>query len=236
MTEQVLAEPISQNQDTSSAPASSAPIVPHETIPAAEKMLSQKEVNDLVGRTKTEAYERGRRESVAPQAPVQNVSQPQSMGGMQQQSPDEINRLIDARLSQQSQANAANQFVSQFIQKMDTGKTKYPDFEQKVARLNLQNIPDIVQLASSADNTADVMYDLASNPENVVRLRELNQISPQLAFEHMQKLSASIKANEAAAQQKTANDPLSQVKTSTTGTGNGSLTVRDRRRDPSLRA
>jgi hypothetical protein len=231
MTEQVLADTNSQNQvNVSPAPASTPP-VSHGTV--GEKMLSQTEVNEIVGRTKSEAeqraYERAKRElSTQPQSTVQASPQSQqSIGGMQQQTPEELNKLIDQRLAQQSQASAASQFVNSFIQKMDAGKTKYSDFEQSVAKLNLQNIPDIVQLAHTTENTADVMYDLSKNPQNVIKIRELNQISPQLAFEEMQKLSASIKQNEAAANQKTANEPLGQVKPSTTCTDNGSLSVRD---------
>lgn len=236
MTEQVLAETNSQNQSMNSAPASTAPITPQGS--ASEKMLSQSEVNEIVGRTKSEAeqraYERAKRElNVQPNQPIQ---QAHSMGGMQQQSPDDISKIIDQRLAQKEQQMAANQFVNTFIQKMEAGKSKYNDFDQSVAKLNLPNIPEILQLANATENTADVMYDLSKNPQNAVRLRELYQFSPQLAFEEIQKLSASIKQNEAGSQQKTANEPLSQVKPSTTGTDNGSLSVRDYKKADWLRA
>jgi hypothetical protein len=223
MTEQVLAEN-SQNQvNTASAPAIT-PNVTHET--SSEKMLSQKEVNEIVGRAKSEAeqraYERAKRELSMPARSAEQPSQPvQSVGGMQQQSPADI---------------AASQFVNQFIQKMEPGKAKYSDFEQKVAKLNIPNIPEIIHLATQTENTHDVMYDLANNPHNLIKLRQLYQINPQLAMDEIHNLSASIKQNEAAQQAKTANEPLGQVKPSTTGTDNGSLSVRDYKKADWLRA
>lgn len=239
MTEQVLAEN-AQNQNLSTDNAS----VSASSSEPTEKMLRQSEVTAIAARSKQEGYDKARRELVEQnKQPAQQQyhdqsanQQQQSMGGIQQQSPADLEKLIEQKLQQRSQADAANQFVNNFIQKMEPGKTKYTDFEQKVAKLNLPNIPDIVSLAAQTDNTPDVMYDLANNPHNVVKLRQLYAINPQLAMEEMNNLSASIKQNEAAKNAKTPNEPLSQIKSTTTGTDNGSMSVRDYKKDSFFRA
>lgn len=241
MTEQVLAEPNLQNQSITPSDVSPAPSAQSQV---AEKMIPQSEVERIVKGRYADAFDKGKREAMAelqkqqPQQyqPEQAHATNNSMGGMSQVSETDIQRMVDQRMQQQSQNAAAQHVVNQFIQKMESGKGKYDDFEQSVAKLNLPNIPEVLQLANSTDNTADVMYDLSKNPQNVVKLRQLHQISPQLAFEEMQKLSASIKQNDAAQQQKTANEPLGQINHSTTGADNGSLSVRDYKKQDWLRA
>ena len=241
MTEQVLAEPNLQNQSITPSDVSPAPSAQSQV---AEKMIPQSEVERIVKGRYADAFDKGKREAMAelqkqqPQQyqPEQAHATNNSMCGMSQVSETDIQRMVDQRMQQQSQNAAAQHVVNQFIQKMESGKGKYDDFEQSVAKLNLPNIPEVLQLANSTDNTADVMYDLSKNPQNVVKLRQLHQISPQLAFEEMQKLSASIKQNDAAQQQKTANEPLGQINHSTTGADNGSLSVRDYKKQDWLRA
>jgi hypothetical protein len=64
----------------------------------------------------------------------------------------------------------------------------------------------------------------------------LSQSAPLLAQREMHKLSDSIKKNEEAKSQPSVDEPLQPIKHSTVGTDNGSLTVRDLRKQSWLRA
>lgn len=206
-----------------------------------EKVLTQSEVNDLIGRKKAEAYEQGKREALAQlQAQSQPVQAPvSSMGGMQQYSPDHIRNMVaeeaQRQLQYQAQMAEGNRIANEFTQKMVAAKDKYPDFEQTVSSLDFTKIPHIVRLANQADNTADIMYDLANNPHKIANLLTLANTDDRLAQQGIAKLSQSIKQNQAVENQKSSREPLSQMKPSITGTDNGSMTVSDLRKQPWLR-
>jgi hypothetical protein len=235
MTEQNLTEETPQNQNTS---------LDANTTPQ-EKVLRQSEVDNIVKGAKLDAYKKGRDEAMAElqkqqqsqPATSQMNSAPQSMGGMQQQTPDDIRRAIQDELTRQSQHYAGTQILNQFISKLEAGKGKYPDFDSKVAQLQLDKIPEIIPLLNSVDNTADVLHDLGENPHKVgILLQSLKDPrTAHLAQAEMARISNSIKANQAAVNQPSVNDPLSQVIPSAIGTDNGSLSVRDYKNQSWLR-
>ena len=103
--------------------------------------------------------------------------------------------------------------------------------------LELSTIPEVVQLANTVDNTADVMYELGKNPHKVASLLTLTRYgNVKLAYAETKKLSDSIKQNQNALQQPVPPEPLSQLKPSNVGTDNGVLTVRELRKQSHLRA
>lgn len=212
-------------------------IVPTETPPLAqgvpeEKVLKQSEVNELVGRIKHEAFEKGKREALA-QSPHNNqVSQgTSSMGGMPEATDDRIRQVIADEAQKQAQMQQVQNTLSNFAQQMGTGKGKYSDFDETVANLgDLQNLPHIVHLAADTGIAGDVMYELGRNPGKVASLTTLAYINPHLAKVEMKKLSDSIKMNQQSSNSPSVNEPLSQVKPSTVGTDTGSNSVRDLRR------
>ena len=218
--------------------------------PEPEKMLSQSEVNKLVGKireeTKERTYRKARQEIMAEmqnlQAPTQNqeMSQaaPSSMGGMSF-NPDLIRQMIAEETAKQAQAikeqhahemhrQNVNKIASSFIQKMEAGKEKHPDFESKIAMLNLPSIPEIVHLAEGVDNTADVMMDLAENPQKISSLLTLYARNPTLAQSGMNKISESIKKNDVAKNMVMPSDPYQAIKPSASAiSGDGDLSVSD---------
>lgn len=221
-------------------PGEVAPVV---NTPPAEKMLTQSQVDHIVKSVKQEAFEKGRQAAIGGMsaAPAQAAATPApTMGGMAQLSQADIQKMIDERapqaLAKQVQEQQRLQTNQTFIQKIEAGKAAYPDFDKKVERLNLPALEHLIPLLNSTDNTADVLYDIASNPKKVVDLTMLQNLNPQLAYEEMQKMSGSIKQNQAAASQTYPDEPLSQIKPSTTGTDNGSQTVSDFRAKSYLRA
>jgi hypothetical protein len=103
--------------------------------------------------------------------------------------------------------------------------------------LDLSTIPQIVQLANTVENTDDVMYELASNPNKLVTLLNLTNFgNGRLAYLETKKLSDSIKQNQTALQQPVPPEPLSQLKPSNVGTDNGALSIRELRKQQHLRS
>jgi hypothetical protein len=216
-------------QDQNIAPQP-APVLPQGV--AEEKVLKQSEVNELVGRIKHEAYEKGKRDastSNQPNGAPQQVGQ--SMGGMPQITDDQVRQMIREEAQKEAQMREVHQTLNNFTQQMNAGKGKYSDFDETVAQLgNMENIPHIVQLATETGNAEDVMYDLGKNPSKVASLTTLAYLNPHLAKMEMKKLLDSIKSNQVAQKTPSAPEPLSQIKPSPVGTDNGSLSMRDLRR------
>jgi hypothetical protein len=150
--------------------------------------------------------------------------------------------LIDQRLFQRDQQNAIQHFSMQLEQKVLQGHQKYSDYDQVLRDVNLPELaksnPAFIYILGATDNTHDVLKDLHSNPQKLATLLQLsaNPATQSLAHNQILALSNSIKQNEAAANEKPANEPLSQVKPSTTGTDNGSMSVRDYKKADWLRA
>jgi len=242
MTDGLVAESVSQNQvsqsninsNSSASAIQSAPVTSTVEKPV-EKMLRQSEVNDIIGSVKKEAYEKGKREAASQpmQQPVQQHEQ--TIGGVSQLSDEKIRQLINEESQKKTNYDTAQRIAQEFTQKMMAAKDKYPDFESTVTKLNLPQIPHIVNWANSLDNTADVMYEIAKYPAKFASIMTLAYTSPHLAVEEMQRLSNSIKQNEAAVKQQTPAEPLSQVKPSTTGADNGSMSITDYRKQSWLR-
>jgi hypothetical protein len=236
MTDEVIT-PI-QNQSTVSptqTSSSDSSSVPAAAQAPAEKTLKQSEVNELVGRIKHEAYQRGLQEA-AQKAPQPIHTQNIGMGGMGEAvTPDKIKEMVSQGIQEQQSRLAAQQIISQFAGKMQRGMGKYSDFEKVVAPLQLQTIPQLVELSNAFENTDEIMYDLGKNPSKVANLLTLSAVAPHLAHAEMQKLSESIRQNEEAAKQAAVKAPLSQVSPSNVGTDTGKTTIRDLRNQPWLR-
>lgn len=197
-----------------------------------EKMLTQDEVNKLVGRVRHDGYEKGRRDA---QAELQGsqMSNPQiTEDKLREMMREEAARVQEEQIRQAM----AQQLIGEFAAKMAAGKDKYEDFEHKVAALDLAKIPEIIQLANGTDNAADVMYELANKPYKIGNILGLYARAPHLAIAEMNNLASSIKSNQQAAQQAaTPPEPMSQFKPSIAAGDNGKLSVRDFRKASYLR-
>src|SRR3990167_2198035 len=197
----------------------------------AEKLLSQSEVNEIVGKVRHAGYEKGRKDGMA-ETKESAISNPQlTEDQIRQMMREEASKVQEDQFRQQ----AAHHLLSEFSTKMAAGKERYPDFEEKVAGLDLAKIPQIIQLANATDNTADVMYELANKPYKVGNILSLLNSAPHLAIAEMQNLSNSIKTNQKAAQTvSSAREPLSNLRPSNAGIDNGVKSVGDFRKMPCL--
>ena len=230
----------SQPGVTSATPAQSAPVQTPE-----ERVFKQSEVNDIVKRAKHGAVEDYRRlQSEQPQYAQQKYGeaaphQPQNTPPAVNTHESEIRRLAAEeaqRLRDQwvqdaqtrSQTENAQKIVQDFWNKISPGKEKYQDFDKVTGDIEYAKFPSVVQLlAQYVDNSHDVLYELGKNRINLSQLELLAERSPKDAIVHAQRLSQSLKDNEAAGKMRLPNEPLSQMRPSSSGTDNGVLGFKD---------
>jgi hypothetical protein len=209
-------------------------------------MLDKSIVSKIVERERLKAYAKGKQEALmelqqqAPQesAPVQQMQQqaPQQLGGMQQMSAADIERMIAERAPQllQDHVNQMQnkQTVDSFVAKMQAAEAKHPGLEAQLEELDYSTMAPLVSLANNMENTADIMKELLDNPMKMGNLMTLMYTQPKMAQKAMMELSNSIKTNqEALAQEKQAQDPMSQLKPSTSaGMDNSAMSVSDFRK------
>ena len=206
---------MSENEASSEVQA--APLAPPQAA-VEERRFTQAEVNALVGSVRKEA-----RQTALSDAQAQVQQAPVASQAAANANPEEIRRLINeekARWEQQYQEQSAQQsaqkIAGEFLGKVAEGKSKYDDFEQ-VADINYGAFPLAVQLINSVDNVADVVYEMGKDRTKLILLQQLAERSPNDAMREIQRLSKSIKDNEASGNRRRAPAPLGQLRSSTAG-------------------
>lgn len=236
-----MMEGMAQSADASSSPVETQ-AAPTSTPEAAkpEKTYTQRELNNIVYRVKSETAEKYKtRQEQQSQTAADERPNYAPQGGFtesdyRRMASEEAQRLheknIETYRQQQVEQDVQNT-AKEFYGKMNPGKEKYQDFDHVVGRVDFSKFANSVYMATKGiDNTMDVMYQLAKDPFKLAGLEALSKTDPNLAYSEMQRLSQSIKDNEAASQIKVPNAPLSQLKPSNTGTDNGVMGVTDYRK------
>lgn len=222
-----------------------------------EKTLPVSRVNEIVKREKLEAAEKARQEVQAEYAKKMEELQAQQMQAQQSQAPSmggmpgvdaesikkQVMDQLMAEARQQQEAYQQEQHQKEmervagnFFTKMGAGKEMYPDFEEVTGTFNPSSFPQLVFLAAEMENTPDIMYELAKNPQKLATIDYLAQRDPMAAKSMLGKLSDSITQNKQAAENmKSANAPLSRLKSSTVGADNGVMGLSDLKKAPWLR-
>ncbi len=221
------------------------PVEPTTDESVADDLLDKATVSKIVARERQKAYEKGKQEALmtqeqqlqqqAPQAPQPAM---QTFGGIQQapqMSPEDIQKLIAEHvphyLHQQAEDYQQKQFVDGFVAKMQAAEQQFPGLEQKLNDIDFgsKDTLKLVQMANNMDNTGEIMNELLENPEKFGILLQLVKEQPKLALSRMASLSGSIKSNrEAQEQEKSANEPLGQMKSSVnSGVDESNLSVKD---------
>ena len=245
---------MSQGQDTSSpgvtSSATSTPAPASTPAPVQtsdERNFKQSEVNEIVKKAKYGAVEDFKRlHAEQPNYAQQKYGQPTdyqqptntnagfSEDNLRRIASDEIQRSRNQWMQEsqaKSEADAAQRIVQNFWNKISPGKEKYQDFEKVTGDIEYARFPNVVQLlADHVDNSHDILYELGKDRIKMSQLEQLAVMSPRDAISHAQKLSQSLKDNEAARNLRTPNEPLSQMRPSNTGTDTGVLGVKDLRR------
>lgn len=202
--------------------------------PVVEKSFSQSEVSKIAAREARQAAEKATERTRAEMRQhyesqqQQQAQQPQNLGGMQQQSPEQLRQMIQEEAWKMSQHTVAQQIERDWLSSMNEAKDSDPEFAQLYDDLNIEAHPDLILWLNGMDNKASVVKDIAKNPSKFSNILMLARSgSPQLAKRELQKLSASITANEAAQKQAQVDAPLSQIKPSNIGSDNGDMSVKD---------
>ncbi len=205
------------------------------------------QVADVVKREKQKAFEKGRLAAMQElqaqqqQAPEQ-APQTNSLGGMQQFSQADIERMIQEQATRATQEHIQGQLaelkqqqmVDSFVQKMQVAEQQYPGLEQELNQLNYNDprIHSFIGMVNNMENTGDIMKEVLDNPHKLSQILSDIQEQPYLAMKNLQKLSGSIKQNQAAKVEETqARDPYSQLKPYVNaGMDNSDMTVADFRK------
>lgn len=205
------------------------------------------QVADVVKREKQKAFEKGRRAAMQElqaqqQQQQQEPQQGGSLGGMQQFSQADIERMIQEQATRATQEHIQQQLaqmkqeqmVNSFVQKMQVAEQQYPGLEQELNQLNYNDprIHAFIGMVNDFENTGEIMKEVLDNPYKLSQILSDIQDQPYLAQKNLQKLSASIKQNQQAkAEEAQARDPYSQLKPSTSaGMDNGNMSVADYRK------
>ena len=211
-------------------------------------MLHKSTVSKIVERERLKAFEKGKQEALMqlqqeqqqmqqPEAaPQQAPQQPGQLGGMQQMTQADIQRMIAEQAPQALQEHMHNlkneHTINSFVQKMQAAEARHPGLEAKLNDLDYSTMAPIVEMANNMENTADIMKELVDNPMKMGNLLQLMHSQPRMAQKAMMELSGSIKTNQdAIAQEKQAQDPMSQLKpSSSAGMDNSAMSVTDFRK------
>lgn len=240
MTEDLKVDDLPEDAESIEAP-----------VEEVDDRLDRKTVSKIVERERQKAYEKARREAMLEQQAMQQQQQqgqqpvnPQ-LGGMQAPAMDidaEIARRLPQHLQEHIQGIQNQHLVDSFTNKMQAAESRHPGLNEKLNKIeSYQGMIPIVQMANNLENTGDIMADLMSNPAKMGSILALAQAGQnQAAMQVMRDLSNSIKVNEdAMAKEKQAQDPMTQLKSSsmTTGSDNSehSMSVKDIQRMLSAR-
>lgn len=248
MTESVYGMSQSLEVPESQPTTSVAPESSISSAAPAEKLFKQSEVNDIVKKVKLDAMRVAQeRPDYVSQKYQQNdhgiSHHHQDERTYQNTNNDDVVRKIAAEEAQRlrdqwvqdahrsTQEQHAQRIVQDFFTKLSAGKDKYQDFDQVTGDVEFRNFPNVVQLLTGyVDNPEDVMYALGSDRIKMANLEQLSHLSPNDAIVAIRRLSASIKDNQTASKVRMPNEPLSQLKPSSTGTDSGDMAVKDLRR------
>lgn len=191
-----------------------------------EKMFTQSQLQAIAAKEarkaeeKAEARLRAEYESKYAQSPQQVQSQ--SLGGIQQTSPEEIQRMIRQEAFNMSREHQAKQIEQNWLDAMDAEKSADPEFADLYDAIGIEQQPGLILAMAGMENKAQVVKDLAKNPSKYANILMLaNGAAPKLAQMELNKLSASIKANEDAKKQPKVDAPLSHIKSSNIGGDDG---------------
>lgn len=212
--------------------------------------LSQEQVNRIVQERMSKAAEKARAEAEQKyMAEIEQLkSQSRSMGGMEQQDPEDIARQVEERIMRSMQEKQ-QQFeddkrleevkgiANSYYSKLEQGKSLYDDFDSIMADFDPSAFPEIISLVAGMDNVAQVMYELNQNPSKLVTISGLAKQSPKMAQAQLNRISQSIAKNEMAQQAEgSAQPPLNHERSSVkAGADNGVKTVNDLRKMSFLR-
>jgi hypothetical protein len=233
-TTEPAAEPMVQSEEIQAE----APPVVEAPPPVQEKMIPQSQVNKIAAREARQAVEKARAQIYAEmqsqQEPV--AEQPSSMGGMPQMSPEQFQKQLMQVAEGMSRKMTADKMAADFEAKINAEIEADPDFADLYDSLNILQNPELVIWMNGMDNSAKVVKELALNPSKFANVLMLAKSGvPQMAQRELNKISESIRTNQAALAEPQVKAPLDQLSPSSVGIGSGEMSVSDFQKQDWLR-
>jgi len=197
------------------------------------RTLSSKAINGITKDAHSRGYRKGKEEALAElrnqqqQNTSMNTSQPSyNRSDIERLAAESAQRQIDETLKQREMSLQANMIAQTFMERVKDPSNfeKYPDYQETMSLVDFSKIPNIVEMSTKVNNTADVLYEIAKNPHKLAQLNALSREQPKLAERELLNLSKSILQNQDAINQPHANEPLNQIKNSPIGVNNGNNT------------
>lgn len=237
-----VSEPV-QNSVSNDANNSSSNV--NSTSQTGGKLFTQAEIDDIAGRAREagrqKGYESAKRENNPYPNQTQNIPDSNNEDRLRKFAEDAIQKRI-TDFERQSQMTQVSKTASEIMEKVNSSKDEFPELGAAMTdtRWNeSRGLADVALLAHQmGENTSAILNEIiVNNPHKLVTLANLASVNPTAARKQIESLSQSITQNRDANNRPTAEKPLSQIKPSNTGTGNGSKskTVGDLRRLDFLR-
>lgn len=208
-----------------------------------EKLIPASRVEELIKKAKLKGRDamqdelealRGENEELKSSVSMGGMATPMDAEQMRKQIYDQIMgdfQSLDEERVQGELKKEAEKLASDYRTRMDGGKEIHEDFDEIMADFNPAAFPQLVYLATQTDNTSAVMYELMKNPNKLATVTVLSERDPNAASNMINKISASIKANEQAkAAEKEVQSPLSRMQSSPAGRDNGDTSIADYKR------
>lgn len=201
-------------------------------VPRQENTFTQEQMNAIVGREKNAAAERARRESEEKYKLELESVKKQNSGSVDM---DSIVNQVKAQMvgelkaakerAEQEKIEAEyNRQANQYINHMKDVKVSDPDEEDPSRLLSepVKYTPFCLTVGEmNLDNTAEVMREMAKRPDLVISANQAAKDGNDSAAKAIiRKFAKSIQSNKEAAQSyQKVNAPLSQLKSSSVGSG-----------------
>jgi hypothetical protein len=203
----------------------------------AEHVLTQERVNEIVKREKAATAAKARKEALL-EIEAQNKSNVSPEINHDEMYENFKERMMSELQAQQQQAEQeartreAQEVVGSFFNGMGKGSEFAPDFNTVTAKIDVTQLPNLVQLIGKRDDVAPLMYEFANHPDKAMKLNQLALISPEFAMSEIDSLSNSIMQNRQALENtQKVNPPLSTVKPSiSAGAGGDEPSMSDLKR------
>jgi len=184
-----------------------------------QKMLSQDEVNRIVGAAKASAAESARRQAYAEMQGKSESPGVDINAISEQVSTQLLNKLTqEAQLEQQQKAYEAQQKMEADLERAKAAAAKeYEDFDANA--LDNFAYKDVLLAATLHPNAKDILHELHTNPKKAADIQLFGKLGDWKTFnKNMKTLSESLAKNkEAVTNTPKAQAPLSQIKPSTVG-------------------
>lgn len=224
--------------------------VDDQAMESTEKSLTTSQVNDIVKREKARAAEAAS-ERTRQELEGKHREEIERMRGESSNmgfDPEQIVKQVEDKFyenlkrtheeQQETQRiNDLKNLADQYHLKMGKGSELFEDFNEVISPFRPEQFPNTVMLVAEMENTPEIMYELAKNPEKLVQINSLAERSPEMARLQLKKLADSINVNLDAKQNNvSAPPPLSRPKSSSVAMDNGQMSLEDLKKQPWLRA